>query len=269
MFLERYSQYAIPLILAVILVSNDVRLFMYANIVHVHLDNGSKEINVRSPLFAYFLVMTATFLIVAQFVLDFKLFANYNAICESILQFLFGMFVFEFVTQFFWNPIEYFTYHTLPKTVEKLSHGDQCLFNYICIDDCTPYTLFLYAVSWFLFYCSLKCSHENNRGSTVNSYSATEYDNFHPTNGSSSFNHFNNVNLPLQLQSISDQQKGTRMCDISRRKQHNESPTCNLKSCSNKSNSQKSKKRNNSTKRTTKMMRSQQSSPRKRCMTCI
>lgn len=258
MFLEKYSQYAIPLISAAVLVFNNIRLFTYAE---PHSDSIENEINIRSPLLAYFLVLAATLLVVAEIISYFKLFANHHAVCEYILQFFFGMFVFEFVTQFFWNPIELFIYHTLPKTVEKLARGEECLFNFICSNDCTPYTLILYTVSLFLFFCSLKCSinsPENssiyNCGSTANNYSST-----------------NNLNLSPPLPSILDQEKSTRMCDISQTKQkRNKSPSCKLTSCQSKSIGQKSKKKNNNTKKnTTNMIRSRHTSPRKRCMHCI
>lgn len=271
MFLEKYSQYAIPLILAAILVFNDIKLFMY---VDMYLDNNEKEINVRSPLLAYFLVLAATLLVTTEFIFDYKLFASYHTVCESILQFLFGMFVFDFVTQFFWKPIEHFTYHTLPKTVEKLADGEECLFNLICHYDCTPYTLFLYAFSWFLFYCSLKRflsspeSYNYNYGSTANNFYSTncrDYNN----------NYFNSLNVSSPLPS-NQHREGTRLCDISRQEQdHNKSPSCELISCHKKSTGQKSKKKNNSKKNATSMIRSRQKSPRKstgdssKCMNCI
>lgn len=240
------------------------------------LDNKEKEINVRSPLLAYFLVLAATLLVTTELIFDHKLFANYHMICEFILQFLFGMFVFEFVTQYFWNPIEYFTYHTLPKIVEKLARGEECLFYTICSDDCKPFTLFLYAVSWFLFYCGLKrskltCKPQDSSPENNNNYwTSDRTNNSYCTTGNNNYS-LDNVDVAPPLPSIYDQQKGTRMCDISRQeRQHNKT----LTSHHNKSTDQKLKKKNDTKKNTTNAHRSRRKSPRKntaglnRCMDC-
>lgn len=153
MFLKKYTLYAIPLIIAAFLVFYDIKLFTPTC---KESNNNSKEKEkVRGPLLTYILVLAATFIVVTEFIFELQLFKKHHLLCAFILQFLFGMFMFEFVIFYFWNPIEYFAYQTLPKKMEELADGDECLLHIICHDDHKPFTVLLYIITLFLFYCSL------------------------------------------------------------------------------------------------------------------
>ena len=117
--------------------------------------SNAKE-KVRSPLLTYILVLAATFVFIAEFNFRFEEpIPWYHILGAFIFQLIIGMLVFEYVIFYFWNRIEEFAYKTLPKKVEELSGADECLFHIICHDDHKPFTILLYIITFFLFYCSL------------------------------------------------------------------------------------------------------------------